>query len=178
MYNPLRSRGVAALTCALWLACGFTLSSAATVPRLEADSLGGTHVVLPTDAAGKALVMILAFTPESQTDVTAWSRAVLTDKNAQSAAVYVVAIADHTAFTSRKHIRSMVTGASVGSKQQMEDNVLITFSGDGWRQLTPPGDKHTAGIVICDPSGNVVFAKRIIFNESSLSQVDHALTQH
>jgi hypothetical protein len=178
MYNLLRCKRAATLTCALWLACGFTLCAAATLPRLEADSLGSTHVVLPTDAAGRSLVLLLAFTPESQADVTAWSRAMLADRNAAPAAVYVVAVADHTAFTSRRHIRSLVTSSAVGTRRQMDDNVLITFTGDGWRGLTPPGDKRTAGVVVCTPSGDVVFAKRILFNDAALAQVDHALLQH
>jgi len=45
---------------------GAAPASAAGLPRLEADALGGNHVVLPTDAAGKPLVLLLAFTPESK----------------------------------------------------------------------------------------------------------------
>jgi hypothetical protein len=150
-------------------------AGAATLPRLEADSLGGTHVVLPADAAGKPLVLLLSFTPESQNDVKAWSRAMLADRDASAANVYVVAVADRTSFVSRKHIRGIVEGAAVGTKQQMNDNVLITFSGDGWKTLTPPGDKQTAGVVVCDPNGNVTFAQRVRYSDEALAAVNRAL---
>jgi hypothetical protein len=148
---------------------------AATLPRLEADSLGGTHVVLPEGAAGKPLVLLLAFTPESQGDVKAWSRAMIGDRDAGAATVYVVAVADRTSFVSRKHIRGIVEGSAVGTAEQMNQNVLITFSGDGWKSLTPPGDKQTAGVVVCDANGNVTFAQRVRYSDEALAAVNRAL---
>src|ERR1700729_3901679 len=100
-------------------------ATAATLPRLEADALGGTHVVLPMDAAGKPLVLLLAFTPESQGDLKLWSRQLLADRVARGAVVYVVVVAAKTAFVSRRHIHELVQGAAVGSKEQIDDDVLV-----------------------------------------------------
>jgi hypothetical protein len=147
---------------------------AGTMPRLEADSLGGTHVVLPGDAAGKPLVILLAFTKESQDDLKEWSRKLLEDHVAGSASVYVVVVADRMAFFERRHVRKIVEGASVGSEAQRNSNVLITFDGTGWRELVPPGDKRTAGIVVCDADGLIVYAKRERFNEDNLADVEKA----
>jgi hypothetical protein len=144
------------------------------LPRLEADSLGGTHVVLPTDAAGKPLVILLAFTKESQDDLKEWSRKLLADRVAGAAAVYVVVVADKMAFFERRHVRKIVEGASVGTQDQKNSNVLITFDGTGWRDLVPPGDKKTAGVVVCDASGSVVYAKREPYNDANLADVERA----
>jgi hypothetical protein len=149
-------------------------AAAAQLPRLEADALGGTHVVLPTAAAGKPLVLLLAFTPESQGDLKLWSRKLLNDRVVQNAAVYVVVVADRTAFVSRSHVRKLVEGAAVGSKDQINSNVLVTFNGAGWLTLVPPGDKHTAGVVVCDAGGNIVYAKREPFTAANLSDVEKA----
>jgi len=162
---------------ALALALGISFAgpaSADTLPRLEADSLGGTHVVLPTDAAGKPLVILLAFTKESQDDLQRWSRKLLDDHVAGTASVYVVVVADKMAFVGRKHVRKIVEGASVGTEDQKDNFVLITFDGNGWRQLVPPGDKHTAGVVVCDASGSVLYAKREPFNDANLADVERA----
>jgi hypothetical protein len=159
---------------ALAFACSPAIAGAATLPRLEADALGGTHVVLPTDAAGKPLVILLAFTPESENDLKAWSRRLLEDHLAKNAVVYVVVVADKTAFMSRGHIRKLVEGAAVGSKDQINSNVLVTFSGDGWFQLVPPGDKHWAGVVVCDANGTIVYAKRQPFTPANLADVEKA----
>jgi len=160
---------------ALALTCSAGLpAAAASLPRLEADALGGNHVVLPADAGGKPLVLLLAYTPESESDLKSWSRKLLNDRVATQAAVYVVVVADRTAFVSRRHVRKMVEGAAVGSKQQMDDNVLITFNGTGWLTLVPPGDKNAAGVVVCDASGTVVYAKRAKFTAANLADVERA----
>lgn len=147
---------------------------AATLPRLEADALGGNHVVLPTDAAGKPLVLLLAFTPESEGDLKLWSRKLLADHVAGSAVVYVVIIAAKTAFVSRRHVRQLVEGAAVGSKEQIDDDVLVTFNGTGWLTLVPPGDKKMAGVVVCDASGAILYAKRVAFSAANLADVENA----
>ena len=171
-FPPLFRNLALALALVLFLA-GTPPAGAATLPRLEADSLGGNHVVLPTDAAGKPLVILLAFTPESESDLKAWSRALLKQTGP---VVYVVVVADKTAFMSRKHIRSMVEGAAVGTREQINSNVLITFSGAGWQTLTPPGDKRSAGIVVCDGGANIAYAQRASFTPAHLSDVEHALS--
>ena len=149
-------------------------ASAANLPRLEADALGGNHVVLPTDAAGKPLVLLLAFTPESEADLKAWSRRLLSDHLGNDAAVYVVVVAAKTAFISRRHIRQLVEGAAVGTKDQIGTNVLVTFDGSGWLTLVPPGDKKTAGVVVCDGSGAIVYAQRVPFTAANLAVVEKA----
>jgi hypothetical protein len=172
MKFPPRSRKLAlALSLVLVLLPGVR-ATAGTLPRLEADSLGGTHVVLPTDAAGKPLVLLLAFTRESEDDLKAWTRKLLDDRIGDRATLFIVVVADKTAFVSRKHIRKMVEGGAVGTKEQINRNVLVTFSGNGWRELVPPGDKKTAGIVVCDPNGSVIFAKREPFNDANLAEVE------
>ena len=162
---------------ALTLACMLALagqSLAGTLPRLEADSLGGTHVVLPTDAAGKPLILLLAFTKESEGDLKSWSRKMLDSSVAAKAAVYVVVVADKTAFFAHKTVRKTVEGATVGTADQRNNNVLITFNGAGWRDLVPPGDKKTIGVVVCDPSGSIVYAKRQPFNNANVAEVEKA----
>ena len=147
---------------------------AGTLPRLEADSLSGTHVVLPRDAAGKPLILVLAFTKESEGDLKSWSRKLLDERVADKAAIYVVVVADKTAFFARKGVRKVVEGATVGSKEQQNSNVLITFNGAGWRELVPPGDKKTVGIVVSDGSGAIVYAKREPFNNANFADVQKA----
>jgi hypothetical protein len=149
-------------------------ATAANLPRLEADSLGGTHVVLPTDAEGKPLVLLLAYTPESQGDLKLWSRQLLADRVVQGAVVYVVVVAAKTAFVSRRHIRQLVEGAAVGTKAQINSNVLVTFDGTGWLTLVPPADKRTAGVVVCDANGAIVYAKRVPFSPAALANVEKA----
>jgi predicted transcriptional regulator len=148
--------------------------AAGTLPQLEADSLGGTHVVLPRDAAGKPLVLLLAFTKQSEPQLKSWSRQLLQNKVIANAAVYVVVVADKIVFFAKKGVRKTVEEATVGTKEQRDNNVLITFNGAGWRDLVPPGDKETVGVVVCDPSGSIVFAKREAYSDANVAEVEKA----
>ncbi len=160
-----------ALACSLALSLG-ARADAAALPRLEADSMGGTHVVLPTDAAGKPFILLLAFTKEAEDQLKTWTRKTLADNEDAKATVYVVVVADKTVFFGHGKVRKLVEGAGVGNKEQVQKQVLLTFNGDGWRGLTPPGDKATIGVVVCDASGNVVFAKREPYSDANIAEVE------
>ena len=168
---PSLSKVCLAVALALSLA---TPSTAAMLPQLEADSLGGTHVVLPRDAAGKPLIVLLAFTKESEDQLKQWTRKLLENHAVAGAAVYVVVVADKIVFFAKKGVRKSVEEATVGSKEQRDNNVLITFNGAGWHDLVPPGDKATVGVVVCDSAGNVVYAKREPYNDANVADVEKA----
>jgi hypothetical protein len=51
--------------------------AASPFPRLEADSLGGRHVVLPDDAGGKPIVLVLGFARESEEALNTWAHKLL-----------------------------------------------------------------------------------------------------
>jgi hypothetical protein len=85
-----------------------------------------------------------------------------------------VVVAAKTAFVSRRHIRQLVEGAAVGSKAEINSNVLVTFDGTGWLTLVPPADKKTAGVVVCDAGGAIVYAKRVPFSPAALADVEKA----
>ena len=103
-----------------------------------------------------------------------WTRKLLDDRVTANAEVYVVVVADKTVFFGRGHVRKMVDQAAVGTKEQIETHVLITFNGAGWRDLVPPADKKTAGVVVCDANGNVVYAKREPYTAGNLADVEKA----
>ncbi len=146
-------------------------ANAATLPRLEADSLSGTHVVLPTDVAGKPLVLLLAFGKAAEGDVKAWSQQLLGPKAPQNTAVYIVVVADGHAFAGRRRILKQVAAAAGDAKEQVNGNVLVTFTGKGWRDLVSSSDKTATGLVVCDPRGEIVYAKQVRFNATNLSDV-------
>ncbi len=160
-----------ALACSLAIALA-SRADAAALPRLEADSMGGTHVVLPSDASGKPFILLLAFTKEAEDQLKMWTRKTLADNEDAKATVYVVVVADKTVFFGRGKVRKLVEGAGVGNKQQIQKQVLLTFNGAGWRDLTPPGDKETIGVVVCDANGNVLFAKREPYSDANVEDVE------
>jgi len=172
---PLPFRNVA-----LGAALALTLAApalAAPLPRVEADSMGGTHVVLPQDASGKRLALLIAFTPESEAQLKEWSKKIIADNAGEKNAVYVVVVAANTAFFAHGKVRKIVQNAGIGTQDQINQRVLLTFNGSGWKTLTPPGDKNTIGVVVADASGNVEYAKRAAFNPANLADVEKLLAK-
>jgi hypothetical protein len=167
-----RFRPFAAVLAIAFVAGAGPGSAAETLPRLEADALGGTHVVLPEDANGRPLVMLIAYTRASGDQLKTWTRKLLDDGVASNAALYVVVVADRIALSSHRHIRSVIEGAAVGTREQVDRNVLVTFAGDDWRRLVPPGDRRTPGVVVCDPHGTVIYAKRSLFSPDAVAEVE------
>jgi len=149
-------------------------ASAATLPRLEADSLGGTHVVLPDDAGGKPIVLVLGFARDSENSLDMWAHKLLTALGTK-AVLYVVIVADSAPFFEKHHIAKGIAGSTLATQDQLRNNVLVTFSGKGWRGLVPPGAGKDAGVVVIDGSGNIVYAKREPYSDAALIEATKAV---
>src|SRR5262249_48865213 len=140
--------------------CSISPASADTLPRLEADSVGGQHVVLPTDALGQPLIVLVAFGKKSEGDVKSWARKLLADHVGDATHVYIVVVVGGLGGMERRHVHKIVEDSAVGTQQQIDSNVLITFDPKPWRQVVAPGSDANAGVVVCDNKGNIIFNKR------------------
>jgi hypothetical protein len=170
MYGQ-RYRTAAALLLLIAMTCSLP-ASAEPLPRLEADSVGGQHVVLPTDALGQPLIVLVAFGKKSESDVKSWARKLLQDHIDQVAHVYVVVVVGGPGSTMRRHVRKIVEDAAVGSEQEIESNVLITFDPKPWREVIAPGSDADAGVLVCDTKGGIVLNERNGFTSAAVSQVE------
>jgi hypothetical protein len=151
------------------------LASASTLPRLEADSLGGKHVVLPDDAGGKPIVLVLGFARESENALNTWAHKLLTTVGTR-AQIYVVIVADSAPFfATKRKVKQKIAGSSLATQAQLENNILVTFRGEGWRDIAPPGPGKDAGIVVADGSGQIVFAKREPYSDAALADAAKAV---
>lgn len=169
-----RSLRKIALTCLISICCA-SLARADTLPRLEADSIGGQHVVLPTDASGEPLVLLVAFGKKSEGDVKSWSRRLLAGHVDQKAHVYVVVVVDGTGSMMRRHVRKIVQDAAVGPEAEIESNVLITFDGKPWSAVVPAGSSTATGVVVCNANGDIIYDKRVTFTDRDATDVESAV---
>ncbi len=147
-------------------------AAAATLPRLEADSVGGQHVVLPTDALGRPLIVLVAFGKQSESDVKAWARKLLADHIDEAAHIYVVVVVDGSGKLMQRHIRKIVEDAAVGPEQDVQSNVLVTFDAKPWRQVVAQGSDAHAGVLVCNANGNILLNTRAGFTNPDVSQVE------
>jgi hypothetical protein len=164
---------VAVLTTSLCLEnAGF--AQASVLPRLEADSLGGKHVVLPDDADGKPIVLVLGFARESEDALDVWGRKLVAAVGSR-AQIYVVIVADSSLFFSKGKVKKKIAASALATQDQLQNNILVTFQGAGWRDLVPSGPGKDAGIVVTDASGNVLLAKREPYSDSAFSEAAKAV---
>jgi hypothetical protein len=147
---------------------------ASPLPRLEADSLGGKHVVLPDDAGGKPIVLVLGFARESEEALDAWAHKLLAAVGAR-AQIYLVIVADSAPFFAKRKVKKKIAGSSLATQAQLENNILVTFQSEGWRALVPAGPGTDAGIVVADATGNVIFAKREPYSDRALTDAVKAV---
>ena len=174
MTNFLRHVAAAVLAASVFFE-STAFASASTLPRLEADSLGGKHVVLPDDAGGKPIVLVLGFAPESEPAVNTWAHQLLTAVGAK-AQIYVVVVADSKPFfATKRKVKNKIAGSALATQAQLQNNVLITFQGQGWRGIVPPGPGKDAGIVVTDASGTVVYTKREPYSAAALADATKAV---
>jgi hypothetical protein len=146
-----------------------SFAQASALPRLEADSLGGKHVVLPDDADGKPIVLVLGFARESEDALSIWARKLVTAVGSR-AQIYVVIVADSGPFFAKGKVRKKIATSALATQSQLQNHILVTFRGEVWRGLVPSGPGKDAGIVVTDRSGNIVFAKREPYSKTAFSE--------
>jgi hypothetical protein len=169
----MNSRWFLRIALALLIAVGCASPATAdTLPRLEADSVGGQHVVLPTDALGQPLIVLVAFSKKSEGDVKSWARKLLQDHVDKVAHVYVVVVVGGPGSMAQRHVRKIVEDSAVGTEQQIESNVLITFDPKPWRQVVAPGSDAHAGVLVCDANGGILLNERTGFTDTNATQVE------
>ena len=116
-------------------------AQASTLPRLEADSLGGKHVVLPGDADGKPIVLVLGFARESEDALGVWARKLLAAVGSR-AQIYVVIVADSAPFFAKGKVKKKIASSGLATQAQLQNNILVTFRGAGWGDTRSEGPRE------------------------------------
>ena len=148
-----------ALALALGLLIAGSPATAATLPKLEATSLGGTHVVLPAAVDGKAFVLVVGYTRESQASLEAWSHALT--KALPETPLYATAVVVGAPGFVHGFISRAIRKAALPKYPQHDGHVLLTFDGTGWTQIAPAGKGEDAAVFVIGPDATVATAIRI-----------------
>ena len=158
-----------AFAVALALAGTAAPAAATVVPKLEATSLGGAHVVLPGAAGGKPFVLVVGYARESQASLQAWAHALakaLPDTPLYATAVVVGAPGLVHGFISRA-----IRKAAPPSVPSHDSRVLLTFDGTGWMQIAPPGNAADAAVFVIRADETIVDSTRSPFGDDALRAV-------
>lgn len=163
----MRNRSLFAL--ALTLAIAIAPADAATLPKLEATSLGGTHVVLPAAQIGKPFVLVVGYARESQASLQAWAHALA--KALPDTPLYATAVVVGAPGFVHGFISQAIRKSAPASVPQHDAQVLLTFDGTGWTGIAPAGTGADAAVFVIGPDAAIVDAIRTPLADDALKAV-------
>jgi hypothetical protein len=135
-------------------------------PKIEGESLAGSHVVLPDAAAGKVAVLILGFSKASKTPTTAWGKRIETDfANRPGFELYQLAVLEDVP----RIIRGMViSGIKGGVPGNMRDHFIPVLHGESeLRKLVNYNQPDDSYLIVLDRSGKIAYQTHGTLNDAS-----------
>jgi hypothetical protein len=169
----LRRRWGRALLCGVLSVVALNSSraqNAIELPKIEGESLAGTHVVLPEAASGKVALLILGFTRASKTATRDWGQRVWSDfSNQPSFMLFQLPVLEDAP----RFVRGMIiSGLRKGVPQNMRDHFVPIVSGEAdLKSLVHYKETDDAYLVVLDRSGKVVREAHGPLNDAAYSQI-------
>jgi hypothetical protein len=152
------------------------LTAGSAFPPVEADSVAGTHVVLPDDCRGTAFVAIFAFSQKAGDAAAQWSHA-LYKALPLDVAVYAVADLSHVPGLFRGFAVSGIRHDASPTQPEHRDHVLLLTRRNNWSQIVPSGSDDDAVIVAVDRAGIVTDIERRAFTEAAAADLAKAIAK-
>jgi hypothetical protein len=161
-----------ALLAALGTASGATPTG--TIPPASGTALDGHKISLPTDLPGRASVLILGFSKDSQNTTTAWEIPVRTSLASPTIGYLDIPfLEDAPGFIRPIILRSI--------RKQVPDIVKANFlpltSGQAaWKQVTAftPAAPNAAYVLLVDKSGNIQWQTHEPYSPALFAQLSQA----
>jgi hypothetical protein len=149
------------------------LAPGAAFPTLEGDSVGGTHVTLPSDRRGAPFVVIFGFSQKGGDASTQWGEAI--DKTFPNVALYAVADLSRVPGLFRGFVVSAIRHEMSSASPEEREHLLLLTHGNVWSQIVPSGSDDDAVIVAVDKTGTVADIERRPYTSDAAAQVTKAL---
>ena len=167
---------VRCLTFAFLLIASTSLSVSQSVPRTEANTLTGAHVVIPDAGNGKPLLLLLSFSHKSSGDVTLWNKRFKTPYETDPRVQYYE-LADFQGVPSL--IMKMILHGMRRSLQEPERShtVLLQSEEETWKKLVNYGDPNIVYVVLAAPNGHVAWQSRGPSSDVKAAELEAAITR-
>jgi hypothetical protein len=147
----------------------------AEVPRLHGQTLDGNPIVLPDDAAGKMLLLVLGASRKGGDRTGPWKDHFIADFGTNPhATYYVAALLQRVPAAFRGVIR---TGMRSGTPDAARSHVVISASDeDAWKNYLEMRDDNLPGIVLLDQAGHVLWRHVGLFDAHKYEALRAAAT--
>lgn len=136
-----------------------SLSVSQTIPRTEANTLTGAHLVLPDAGSAKPLLLLLSFSHKASDDLTLWNRR-FQAAYATDARIQYYELADFQGVPPLM-MRMILHGMRRSVREPERSRVVLMESQeDVWKKLVSFGDPTIVYVVLADARGHVVWQCR------------------
>ena len=167
-----------ALTAAISAADAAELTPGVELPAIEAQTLSGDPAMLPRDARGHAMVLVVGFTKAASKVTRPWLEGCRTQAAAKvsdgpTVSCYDVRMLEEVP----KFLRGMTErGMKSGFPPELQRSTLLVYTdNDAWRDRLGVTDKKTAYVIGCDAQGVVRGAASGEYAESDLKRILDAI---
>jgi hypothetical protein len=126
------------------------------IPRTEVTTLTGTHVVLPQEANGKPLLLLLTFSHKGSDDLAAWNKRFKVSY-AKDPRIRYFELADFQGVP--PFVMKMILHGMRRSVHEPERSHLAPFVAqeEDWKRLVNYDDPKITYLMLTDESGHVVW---------------------
>ncbi len=169
--DPMRN-----LLPALALSCLASLALAQPFPQLKGECLSGRQAELPTEALGRAAIIIMTFNREASEPATRWGKALDAEfKGKNGPAIYQVAqIEAAPRFVRPLILRSMRKKCDVATQDRF---IVLKTDSEAWKKTAAFEEKFPddAYLLLLDREGEIAWMHRSQGPDGNLDQLKKKL---
>jgi hypothetical protein len=151
------------------------LAAGEVFPSIEADSIAGTHVALPSEHRAAPFVTIFSLSQKAGEASARWSHA-LFKALPPAVAIYAVADLSRVPGLFRGFAISGIRHEASPAQPEHRDHVLLLTHGNVWSQIVPDGSDDDVVIVAVDQTGRVTDIERRAFSDAAAIDVANTIT--
>lgn len=139
-------------------------------PKLRGETLDGKSIVLPDDAAGKVILLVLGASKERGERTRPWKDNFIADfAGNPHATYYVAALLQRVPGPFRGVIRAGMRG---GTPDAARSHVLTSTSDeDAWKNYLNLRDDKLPGVLLLDESGRVLWSHVGVFDPDEYEEL-------
>jgi hypothetical protein len=129
------------------------------IPQTEVTTLTGTHVILPNEAKGKPLLLLLTFSHKGSDDLAAWNKRFKVSY-ATDPRIEYLELLDFQGVP--PFVMKMILHGLRRSVHEPERSHFAPFYAqeEDWKKLVNYGDPRITYLVLSDRSGHVIWQTR------------------
>jgi hypothetical protein len=146
------------------------------IPQTDVTTLTGTHVVLPKEAKGKPLLLLLTFSHKGSDDLAAWNKRFKVSY-ATDPRIYYLELSDFQGVP--PFVMKMILHGLRRSVHEPERSHFAPFytQEEAWKTLVNYSDPKISYLILAEGSGHVVWQTRGPASDGKAAELEAAIVK-